>query len=854
MRKITFLFLLLFIPFSLMANNRIKNMTKAEIIRNVNAQLHINAANFKVAKQANMATAASHASAMKRMKGFDASSGVIKTPKGTGRTYAMTSYVNDGWSVTKWLGDYCDTVYFDDKDVYFKDIVNLASDGSYIKGTIISGDSHNGTISIENGQKCAEDKYAFVATLNAEGYLQIDSAADAFFFKINNDTIYSDSIEATNGAMYILGVSESGDVQCWNVTYKYVPVDESKLTAIVAPAGIDTVTYKRYCESFQGTSTDKSMVQIGKVDNDFYFCDLFPGTNVSIKGTLNADGKIEFTLPEYVGKFDNEFVRLRIAEPVKSTDSDGNVSFTYTLLNSDKMYFSYDTKTGQFKSDDFIVFTAGVALYNYMYKPEFDKFNDVAVSVPATAVDTTYTRSEFFRPSTPTERQSTKISVARDGNDFYFRNICSYNDSIAFKGTLRGDTIYVNVPQYLGMWGGNYMYLNKADIEAINDDDMDLHVFYEAVNDTVATLRFAYDKASKTITSPFSLATNAFTNSVIDVALNMPIWKEFRDTVATVPADAIYEKYVRTTYGYDLSSKVNKMVRIAHKDNTYYLLDNDDADSAAVMVGVLNGNKLTFQLPQYVEDNSMCYLKKAHVGYVADENGDSVLSINMVDAKSIDFDYDETAQCFKFDDLIIWETMDSSMYNSLYKPCYKKFVPQPATPVNPSILAWSDDTYADNGTYMLMITIPNEDASGNYLLPDSMSYRIYFDDSVYTFEPSKYSDFIQATTDIPFNQNSSSCTIDPMDITGRYLWLYDKPETRVGLQTKFTYNGISNSSQIVYYNIAATGINSINSSSVKSELYYDLQGRRIESPKQGVFIHKITYTDGTSRMFKQVVK
>jgi hypothetical protein len=111
-------------------------------------------------------------------------------------------YICEGESNAGVLDGYCDTIYFDGNDVYFKNFVIPVRNGSFVKGTITEGDMHNGRISIPIGQEVAAGYRIVQGALDEDGYLTADTITKAFTFKIINDTIISDSVASTKGVMY----------------------------------------------------------------------------------------------------------------------------------------------------------------------------------------------------------------------------------------------------------------------------------------------------------------------------------------------------------------------------------------------------------------------------------------------------------------------------------------------------------------------------------------------------------------------------------------------------------------------------------------------------------------------------
>jgi hypothetical protein len=359
--------------------------------------------------------------------------GVITTPNGTPKTYALTTYVSDGQNTSGYLGGYCDTVYVDGKDVYFKNIVFLVGDGSYVKGTITNGDEHNGTITIANGQQCAKGYYAYIGGADDNGYLTVDQDTPNFTFSIRNDSIFSDNVEATTD-LHILAVDADDQIVCYNATYEYDPVDVSKLVTMTLPDGLQTNDYKTTSFRFHTLLPGKrELLKVAKSGNDFYLTNFKIAPNAVIKGSL-VNGKVEVKLPLYLGLVQNRFLYLKTAKLVAGYDaSKGDSTLTFEIQNKDKVACDYDTATGKIKANDFMMISAGPTLVGYLNEPLIEPFNDVPVTIPSTAVNVNYALSTVANVYDESYRTSEKAVVARDGNDFYFKGIIIFRLRSSFQ-------------------------------------------------------------------------------------------------------------------------------------------------------------------------------------------------------------------------------------------------------------------------------------------------------------------------------------------------------------------------------------------------------------------------------------
>lgn len=102
--------------------------------------------------------------------------------------------------------------------------------------------------------------------------------------------------------------------------------------------------------------------------------------------------------------------------------------------------------------------------------------------------------------------------------------------------------------------------------------------------------------------------------------------------------------------------------------------------------------------------------------------------------------------------------------------------------------------------------------------PDKFSYSIFTDnDKIYTFTPDKYEEFSEPTTIVPF------AIMQGPETGGTYphfeYWFVHFEETnkgedlgiprffkwRIGIQTHYTVDGVTNSSDIIYYDLNKWG-------------------------------------------------
>lgn len=181
-----------------------------------------------------------------------------------------------------------------------------------------------------------------------------------------------------------------------------------------------------------------------------------------------------------------------------------------------------------------------------------------------------------------------------------------------------------------------------------------------------------------------------------------------------------------------------------------------------------------------------------------------------------------------------------------------KVMPEIATPATPTITNFTEDDY---GHYVLM-TIPTTDVDGNDIYAALLSYQMLVErkgvQSVYVFSPDDYLFLEEEMTVIPYNFTDYY----DIDVAGKQVYLYgdDMDEwSAIGVKSIYTVEGNSREtreSEIFWYQLNPTAINSISTNNVIETSYYDLQGRKVDASSRGILIKKMELSDGTYRIEK----
>lgn len=770
-----------------------------------------------------------------------ASAEVVTTPKGQPRAYSHNVYVSSDMDTWGWVAGKADTVYFDGNDVYFKDFVPIAADGCYLKGTITSGDSHNGTIEIKFSQETSEYSFELYELESTS------TSPDVLTLTISNDTIRQADNNLYVAAAYLSDSYEAGGAS----RVSYIPLPEGGLAANpnVVPAGAALQKYM-FKVNVNGTATQAfaGVKDVYFSGNEVYITNIGGGT---LKGTI-VGNKISIPMPSYLGVSSGLYTYLDLAY----TYTKDGTPYYGVVDNPSTLTMTYDAATGTISCDTVLLVTNGhVATVSYYNHPVFEKFNAPHYSVPSTAKDIVYqmTKKDVYGEQST---YKTKVTVARDGNDFYFKNLnYQMDDSCAMKGTLEADgKIHVKLPQYVGIiqdydWDKDEYYDVKYYVGAgyVTDDDY----FGVDINKDEAT--FTYDAATgeiigEGITILFNEAAN------LSDALYEPDYVKMPDVV-TVPEDAVESSYIYSTTPWTFQRN-RTSARIARSGNDFYFKDFDaewyDPEEAIIFKGTLNaaGDKIIVPVPQYVGGKRALYLHSA-LANPADTTYSAV-----DEGGQIEFNYDAKTGVINSDALLLLVRDGRSTdapYEEIYKPTFTPYTAQAGTPVAPLITGWS---YNSNwGQYVMQMYLPEVDTEGHFLNPDNMTYRIFFDGSTtpYVFTTDAYYDFDYDISDIPFRYTGASFGVDFADERLRNVWLNDSPTDSIGLQVVYTFEGQEYVSDTFWYHLhEANKVNSPSAAVVTRKEYFDLSGRRVNSNATGLVIEKTYFADGKVKVSKRL--
>lgn len=157
-----------------------------------------------------------------------------------------------------------------------------------------------------------------------------------------------------------------------------------------------------------------------------------------------------------------------------------------------------------------------------------------------------------------------------------------------------------------------------------------------------------------------------------------------------------------------------------------------------------------------------------------------------------------------------------------------------ATPADPSSV--TVEYYEDYGQYFIMGNVINKDVDGNYIEPKNMELAIIADGEPIEFTPEDGYYITESITWMPYGWTDDQGGYDiSFASTQPYLYIYDGLFEKLGMQVRYTCDGVTQYSNIVYPT-EETGIATALVPEDKPFTgFYDLQGR-ISRQAKGIVI------------------
>lgn len=667
-------------------------------------------------------------------------------------------------------------------------------------------------------------------------------------------------------------------------------------TLVIPPAGLETKTYNTTVASlghyeYANGSYD---VNIGFDGDDAYMQGLlFFAPSAWIKGTRNADGSLTFAKNQYIGTVQGYDVYVvPCSDEYEDIPAEIYDSFTFTYDAEKDTYYYIEQNTNISFSVAPESTDAVEIVFNVVMKgpdaPEEEEINtDVIYEQPEGELKV-YTRAggayyTFWGYLVDTVQGGTSIKVVTNGNDVYMENPISQapvEGGTWVKGTLEGNKIHMPLKQCVlyDEWSG-YGYMTATfRLGTVYDEWSDQEIFtYVMTDDTEVTFTINEDGTitmdqTSEIDPEYGLADFIYGLAYTDDKA----WGEFGDynsvyTLFDEEITLLPEGVETETWAfmfedeYDYSSA--RTVNVAIDGDKMYIEGMSEFQPEAVMVGTIDGDKVTFASDQFLGE------AYSYLGYGVFANVSTELIYDEVyeeEYEALVFEY-LPEYSFKYDaadkTLTSGEGVafivnagkgaDDILYISMAKkPRLNYFEEIPATPADPEFLDYSEwfDGY---GYDIVTCNIKLEDVNGKYINQDKVFYTLWVkidgEAEQFVFDSYDYVGFeelgISEMVEVPVN-------FEVLDAEGYQdiaagasgICIYQTGFDDFGIQTIYYGGDERRTSNIVWWNGGeANSIKDVNAGS--ENLIYDLQGRKLQKLQKGV---NIIRKDG--KTFKAVIK
>mgnify|MGYP001509827953 FL=1 len=138
--------------------------------------------------------------------------------------------------------------------------------------------------------------------------------------------------------------------------------------------------------------------------------------------------------------------------------------------------------------------------------------------------------------------------------------------------------------------------------------------------------------------------------------------------------------------------------------------------------------------------------------------------------------------------------------------------------------------------------------------PDCLFYEVFVDGEPYTFMPDQFPGVPEdGLSLVPYRYNLPNGEIVSAwsERSSIHELLYKVPVESIGVRSVYIVDGVRNESDFMTVDISGVDETGIDSQAV-AERYYDLSGVEVSADARGILLRKVSYADGSTRVFKTV--
>lgn len=173
----------------------------------------------------------------------------------------------------------------------------------------------------------------------------------------------------------------------------------------------------------------------------------------------------------------------------------------------------------------------------------------------------------------------------------------------------------------------------------------------------------------------------------------------------------------------------------------------------------------------------------------------------------------------------------------------------PRKPTFISFSPWNDDY----DYFSIIFDLPMLNVNNEVLNPDNMYYEIFYDGNLKTIEPGPFSDY-KAMTQIPFMfTDGFDIWYNQNKLSEHAIYMYDYDFDVIGVVSIYKDGEKEYRSEMMTY--FKNSVESVGTEgNVVSEKWFDLSGRQVVNPENGIYLRVVRYDDNTQKTFKVCVR
>lgn len=454
--------------------------------------------------------------------------------------------------------------------------------------------------------------------------------------------------------------------------------------------------------------------------------------------------------------------------------------------------------------------------------------------------------------------------VFGENNEVYFSDLINREMNVSprtfVKGEIVGDEIHVPVPQTVqlyGDWGMNIGVMIWDEEDEMYYPIPIEYITYTYNRETGVIASKLPDDGRKYIIAQMYSFNSAWNEMGDFTQVYTPYETQFNEMPENVTTEQYYlnDNY----YGYP--------VEIGTQDDKMYIKGLSYDDPRLVVYGNVEGNTLSIPQNQLLGSAYGDFIWTKVI--LEDKVQELVLA---PEDATYDMIIDREAKTLKSADpnefLAMNGKYDSVFYLEVFRNIILKVQDSFAgIPSDPYWLQYEGDDYRQTyGINALIFTMSNISKEGNVLLIDDLYYSIYLDGDILEFESTDglnnvtYPGIEGDITQVPYTF-TNGYDIKYERINSRYIGIYPDGVSTVGVQAIYKYDGVVTSSDIVTLDVETGEITvgavksiEIDLSQVESIEYFDLQGRRVSNPSDGLYVKRYRMASGETVSRKVLIK